>query len=724
MSSTYRLTGRLETGELAELYDAVREDDGLPVAIKLFNPKTSDPRYATTLASTYGVLNPLASEGLVHVLDMGFVRNRLAVVREAVEGPGLGLALQRLNTKEVILPPSVALVLIIQLLDAVERAHAAGVVHGAITPGNVLLARSGHLRVCDFGALEALLAVPELKRAFAGRGRSAYRAPEVGKGGAPTSLSDIYSIGALAYELLTLREAVLPEGGGVSTRRASLPPPSRLDRRLHARLDPIILRALEPTPSRRYGACAEMAHALRGFLANQGGLPGVEEVRRFVTEMFPNGVSLTTPGPVPFAEDFSLTPISGVTLAQVSAVALDQSVVARSPFSPAPSEADTMDAPPAFEEYHPSLFPNTPPLGVVQQKLDPKVLESTHILAGQAPAAPGTEDTHVRATVPPPGEGGVEVTHFGARPDKSPSGRMAAAASRPQGAPGDDEQTWVAPPGAAPVKSSRRAPVSLAGGGEGTRVGKNPRLRIVEDFSKPVPAREDPEDTRDTAKIEMTQTRVRAVRPAPAAPPPPAVQSPDSYAALPAPTQSGLPAAERGSRGRLFTEERNLLEDARRRRRLMTVAGSVAGVGLVFFAFGLWRFTQRPQVDTDPGVAAVSGAVREYLREPPRPAPAPTPTPAAPPPVVVETPASTEPPAAKAEQAFVSLSANRPARASINGVPIKRSLPLTKYPVKPGDVEITVETLHVPRQRQVFHVYLKGGEHHQLKQLFPSSSRR
>jgi len=708
MSSTYRLTGRTEAGELSELYEAVQEPEGLPIVIKLFNPKTSDSRYATTLASTYGVLNPLAAEGLVHVLDMGFVRNRLAVVREAVDGPSLGLALQRLNTKEVILPPSVALSLIIQILDAVDRAHEAGVVHGALTPGNVLLSRDGYPRVCDFGALLALLAVPELKRAFV-RGRSAYRAPEVGKGGEPTTLSDLYSIGAMAYELLTLREAVIADGGGMSTRRAALPPPSRLDRRLHAKLDPIILRSLEATPTRRYGSCAEMAQALRGFLANQGGLPGAEDVRRFVSELFPNGVSLTTPGPVPFTESFTLTPISGVSsLAQMRADALEKSVVARIPFSPALSDADTMDAPPAFEEYHPSNFPDTPPPGVVSAPSG-KVLESTHIITAGEPAASEPENTNVRSAP------GVEVTHFGRqRSEKSVVTR--APTSRPQGPPGDDEQTWVAPPGAAPVKSARRAPVSLSGGSEGTRVGKNPRLRMVEDFTKPASGRVDADDAGDTDRLEVTVTRTRPPRPQPP-PPAPASVPAEVYAAMPAPTHSGLPAGGGAQRGRLFTEERNLLEDARRRRRMMAVAGSVAGVGLVCFAFGMWRFAQRSQVvDTDPKVAAVSGAVQEYLREPPALPPRPAPQPVIP----VETPHEE----VKNQTARLTIRSNRPARAYIDGVRIKRSLPLVNYPVKAGLRKIILETTGTPRQREVFEVHLEGGEHRTLEQLFPDTRRR
>ncbi|WNG26914.1 serine/threonine protein kinase [Cystobacter fuscus] len=699
MSSAYRLTGRIEAGELAELYEAVQEPDGSGVVIKLFHPKTSDPRYATTLAATYSVLNPLRSEGIVHVLDMGFVKNRLVVVREAVDGSNLGVALQRLNTKEVLLPPAVALSLVIQLLESVERAHAEGIVHGALTPGNVLLSRAGVPHVCDFGALHALLAVPELKRAFVGRGRSAYRAPEVGRGGEPDVLSDVYSIGAIAYELLTLREAVIPEGG-ISTRRAGLPPPSRLDRRVHARLDPLILCALEPTPTRRFRSCAEFATALRGFLANQGGLPGAEDQRRFMTELLPNQVSFGASGPVPLTERFTLTPISGVTLAQVSADALDKSVVARPSFSPALSEADTMDAPPAFEEYSGSFDSAPAPPRPAPHVSEHPTLDRT-----------GSADTHIRErALLHPSEAGSDE-----REDDAPS----SVGRSPLGAPGDEAPTWVAPPGAAPVRS-RRAVVPLGASREGTRTGRNPRLRVVEDFTRPV-ARPDTDDLIDTAPLRA--------RPAPArvaAPPPEPEPAPEPVP--PTATAPELPAVI-AERQRMLTEERNLLEDAWSRRRMLAVASAIALVGLACFALGVWKFSQPPPVDTDPKVEAVSGAVQQYLQETPPAAEPLSPPSAVPPPAPTpEPPAASSlepvPDASKANLAWITLEANRPARAYIDGVRVKRPLPLVHYPLKPGTRQVTVETLRVPRQREVFTLRLERGEHKKVEQIFPAPRRR
>jgi serine/threonine-protein kinase len=590
----------------------------------------------------------------------------------------------------------------------------------------VLLSRAGQPSVCDFGALQALMAVPELKRSFASRGRSAYRAPEVGRGDMPDALSDIYSIGAIAYELLTLREAVIPEGG-VSTRRAGLPPPSRLDRRIHARLDPVILRALEPIPSRRFRSCAEFVDALRNFLSTNGGLPGIEDSRRFVAELFPNEVSLGALGPVPFSENFTLTPVSGVSMAQVSADALDKSVVVRPSFSPALNEADTMEAPPAFDEYRPE--PTVlPPQVVPGPALDRRILDSTHILTqgeeGLVPAA---------SSAPPLDPRILESTHI-----------LKPGADVRAGPPPEDEQTWVAPPGAAP--KPRRPAVVMGGAAapkEGTRVGKNPRLRVVEDYSRsesPEAPAGDPEDRIDTAKVEpefasthvrprVSEGTVSRARLPPsmvrghASESPPASEPDRSYIPMPPPTNPDMPAMGVESK-RLFTEERNLLADARRRRRMLRLVGVTALVGAVFFALGVWKFSQQPESELDPKVSAVSGAVEQYLQQPVEPPPVPSrPTrPTLPPEPVVESPPAAAEQAARPGIAYVSLSANRPARAYIDGVRVKRNLPLVRYPVKAGTREIIVETLGLPRQREPFSVHLERGEHKKLEQIFQTPS--
>jgi serine/threonine-protein kinase len=272
---------------------------------------------------------------------------------------------------------------------------------------------------------------------------------------------------------------------------------------------------------------------------------------------------------------------------------------------------------------------------------------------------------------------------------------------------------------------------------EGTRIGRNPRLRVVEDFSRPEPRPEegDPEDRIDTAKLEPEETVSRSrvsegtvtrarlppslVRGHPSEQPP---AEPDrSYIPMPPPTSPEVKAAV--AQQRLFTEERNLLEDARRRRQMLALSGVIALVATVCFAIGVWKFTQRPQLETDPKVSAVSGAVEQYLQQqPPEPPEPPKPRNTSPPePVVVSASGADDSP--KSGIAYLSLSANLPARAYIDGIRVKRNLPLVRYPVRSGTREIIVETIGTPRQREVFQVRVERGEHKKLEQLFKDNHR-
>lgn len=319
----YRLTGRLEQSQLADLFRGERVEAGEPVVIKLFHPKTSDAAYAKVIADVSRQLQPVTHGGLARVIDVGMVDGRLAIVRQDTGKYTVGLALQRLNTREVYLPPTLALALCIELLDAVGAAHAAGVVHGALTPGNILLGADGRISVADFGALTALQASPALKKSFGARGRSSYRAPEIGSGGAPTIASDVYALGAITYELLTLREASLGNSA-MSTRGERLPPPSRLVRRLHSRVDPVIMRALEGAPGRRHRSCADFAEGLREFLVASGGIPPREDLQKFVSELFPNEVQVSATGPVSIERPFELTDISGIGAIEADDVEADE----------------------------------------------------------------------------------------------------------------------------------------------------------------------------------------------------------------------------------------------------------------------------------------------------------------------------------------------------------------------------------------------------------------
>jgi hypothetical protein len=427
MHPRYRLTGRLETGELAELYEGLR-DERDRVVIKLFHPRTSDERYARVQADISARLDAAApGDAVLRLVEMGMVRGRLALVREHVDGHTLGQALQRLASRDVLLTPPLGLYLVIQLLDTLQKAHDTGAVHGALTPGNVVLGRDGRVALADFGALAALTAVPEL-RAFAQKGRGTYRAPETAHGDPPTPAADVFSVGAIAYELLTLREPT--RGKAVSTRNDVLPPPSRLDRRLNARLDPIVLRALEQQPGRRFKACGDMALALRNFLGASGGMPSRGDLARLLGDLFPGDQAAHPSRELPFSEPFALEPVAGAQVALGAAVPSASVLMARPSFS-----------------------------------------------HGGSPAV--AEDGG------PPGAQTVEGIPAFALPDRPAPGPDEDDAGTSPGTPVPVEQDWEAPPGAPPVR--RRPPPSahLTSRGASTKG----RVRVVEGFDAQEPPR-------------------------------------------------------------------------------------------------------------------------------------------------------------------------------------------------------------------------------------------
>ncbi len=392
----YRLTGRLEAGDLAELYRAERLADGAagaqPVVIKLLHAKTSDAQYARAAAGTAKQLAAVTAPGVTRILEVGSVKGRLAVVREDFGRYTLGQVLRRLYTREVFLPSTYALAMVIELLELLHGAHAQGLVHGALTPGNVLVAEDARPGLADFGALDWLQASAALKKVFANRGRSSYRAPELKGAEIGTVAADVFACGAIAYELLTLHE---PSTGSksLSTRNERLPPPSRLVRKLNSRIDPIVMRALESSPTRRQKSCADFAASLREFVSASGGLPGRGDLKKFVDELFPKDAVLDGLGPVPFSEPFSLEDLGGVRV--LPAELEVEEVSTRQAFSGGAidEKTPTVDGMPAvLPEPQEDSIKTTPATAATQQEVprvdaEPPPAEVTGPMSWDAPAS-------------------------------------------------------------------------------------------------------------------------------------------------------------------------------------------------------------------------------------------------------------------------------------------------------------------------------------------------
>lgn len=205
-----------------------------------------------------------AHHNIVAIYDYSLHEGQPFIALELVDGYSLA---HRLSSG----PPfttSEAVAVATQVLDALGAAHAAGIVHRDIKPGNVLLGRDGRVKVADFGI--ARLGGSDLTQTGSMIGTLSYMAPEQCRGEPVDGRSDLFATGALLHEMLTGIKA-FPGGSDTAVmQRLLFQPPAALeprDPRIPAALAAVLSRALAKNAADRYGSAREMADALHAAAA-------------------------------------------------------------------------------------------------------------------------------------------------------------------------------------------------------------------------------------------------------------------------------------------------------------------------------------------------------------------------------------------------------------------------------------------------------------------------
>lgn len=202
------------------------------------------------------------------VYEAGEVEGRAYIAMQYIDGARFDEAIEGLPRDEVVrLAAAVA--------RAVDAAHANGLVHRDLKPGNILVSHraSGRLHpyVVDFG-LAKDLGDPSLSRTDVITGTPAYLSPEQIRGRAIDRRTDVFSLGVVLYEALTGRApfsgATVPETLVRITGEDPVPP-RKVDPTLPADLETIVLRCLEKDTDRRYGSARELAADLERYLAGE-----------------------------------------------------------------------------------------------------------------------------------------------------------------------------------------------------------------------------------------------------------------------------------------------------------------------------------------------------------------------------------------------------------------------------------------------------------------------
>jgi serine/threonine-protein kinase len=256
----YRVDREVGRGRMATVFRArdVRNDRW--VALKLLHPDVGAAMGAERFREAARSAARLEHPHIQTVRDFGEEGGRFWFTMPFVEGETLQDRLGR----DGPLPLVDALRIAREAADALDYAHRQGVIHRDIKPGNILLS-SGHVLVADFGIARALGAAGGTGRSDLPPGTSAYLSPEQATGAAVDARADIYSLGAVLYEMLLGEPPFTGATPQAVIARAITESPRPL-RPMRPSVSPAIealtLRALARAPGDRYATAAEFREAL------------------------------------------------------------------------------------------------------------------------------------------------------------------------------------------------------------------------------------------------------------------------------------------------------------------------------------------------------------------------------------------------------------------------------------------------------------------------------
>ena len=345
LGGRYRLGEVIGHGGMAEVFAGTDIRLGRPVAVKVLRADLArDHSFLTRFEREAQAAAALNHPNIVSVYDTGedIVEEGVSTVRvpwivmEKVEGQTLRQILssgRRLTIERALDVTS-------GILAALDYSHRHGIVHRDIKPGNIMVTPNGDIKVMDFGIARALAdASATVTHTSAVLGTAQYLSPEQARGEIVDARSDLYSCGALLFELLTGRPPFTGDSPvAIAYQHVTETPvaPSSVEPTVPREVDAIVLMALAKKPADRYASAADMRGDIERAIDGQpvtARIPVVEAPTRRLPAVAETGTVQTR------TQTRKSTAIWLASLVAVIAVVIGAMIIVLNVFTPAPSDS-------------------------------------------------------------------------------------------------------------------------------------------------------------------------------------------------------------------------------------------------------------------------------------------------------------------------------------------------------------------------------------------------
>ena len=276
----YELIERLAVGGMAELYQAVLSGPSgfsKTVAIKKILPNLNKhSRFRKMFLHEGRITAAISHRNIVQVFELGEENGELFMCLEFVSGCDLAHVLRHLKKKNTAMNPYLAAWIARELCRGLEYVHSLkddrnrplNVVHRDVNPHNILLSTHGDVKLGDFGIAKSLIGSVQTIQGQV-RGKLEYLSPEQALGDTVGPASDLYAVGLVLFEMLTLQRYIQGVGQADFLNNAIKPlwrPISKYNKDVPAQLESIVGRTLRAEPEKRFASASAFADMLTQFI--------------------------------------------------------------------------------------------------------------------------------------------------------------------------------------------------------------------------------------------------------------------------------------------------------------------------------------------------------------------------------------------------------------------------------------------------------------------------